>query len=209
MIDTLPPLQSNHYIYREARWVNLVLVGAITCFAFGIVALAVVSMAKVHPLLTALAFVGAATLAYFILFLRSTDNAINFVATETGLYFPERKFFKRTAETWLFVPWKNVIDYRVQLLFDETSSRGLVFELVATREEESRYFTGCRMFRQAAAQYPKGRPHTILIGYSTFLPRPRNALVSIRKLDALPRREEETQPALNLLGQEAGLLHFH
>ncbi len=207
--DTLPAHQTSCYVYREAPWVSLLLLGTLSCIAFGIAYVAVISAFKVHPLFTVIAFIGFGTLVYAISFLHSADKAINFVASSTGLYFPERKLFKRTSESWLFVPWRNVLDYRVQLLFDETSSRGLVLELVASREEETRYFVECRMFRPAGARHSSGMLNSVMVGYSTFMPRPRDVLVQLRKLDSLTRPDEEATPEMSQLSQKAQLLQFH
>ena len=189
VLDGLPEFSGEIFVYREAPWIDFMLRGAMAVFAVAILYLAIVTAFKVGMGFTLLALISAVTLFYVVAVMRSPDRAIHFICTRDGLYFPESSLFKRVAPSWLFVPWRNVQDYGVQLLLDETSSRGLVLSLRVAREEEHTYFAGHKVFRiTAPLQFESIR--SILIGYSSLVPRPRDVLVELRKFDSVSRHED-------------------
>lgn len=182
----LPGLEASAYIYRESVWIATLLRGFLAVLGLGFGTLAFYSAWKLQAEFAALSMIGAAALIYGALCLRATDNPINFICTRAGLYFPARKLFARQPESWLLVPWQNVLEYRVQLLFDETSSLGIVLALLATRAEEATYFAGRNVF-SLPASHAQSRPRCIMAGFATFLPRPHAVLAQLRQLDAVHR----------------------
>ena len=193
VFDVLPALPDGHFVYREAPWIDFFLRGALAVFAVVILYLAAFSAFKVSPGFTVLALIGAATLFYIVVVMRSPDGATHFICTHAGLYFPESRLFNRSAPSWLFVPWNNVQDYAVQLLLDETSSRGLVLTLRVSRAEERAYFAGHKVFR-ISPPHPDDAVRSILVGYSSLVPRPRDVLVQLRTYDSLQRHDEVDAP---------------
>lgn len=179
-----------HFVYREARWVDNLLRGVLVLFGFGLVALAGLAAARSPTLFSALCLLGAGTLIYGATCLRRTDDSTLLVATPAGLYFPECRLFGRRPGTWLFVPWRNVLDYRAQLMLDETSRQGLVLSLRADRDENLRFFAGLGVFSPLAHASARA-PCDVLIGYSTFLPGPHAVVARLREFELSGRAGTE------------------
>jgi hypothetical protein len=101
-----------------------------------------------------------------------------FICSHAGLYFPECRVFGRRSGAWLFVPWHNVQDYRVQPLLDETSCAGIVMSLHTAVNEQSRFLLARSLYRKASGT-------SMTVGFTTLWPRPQDVLVQMRRYDAL------------------------
>lgn len=185
-LSALPVMTGKYFAYREASWVSWGIRLILVTFAAGLVYLVMYSSAEIHVLASLACLFGAASLLLAAYAMPGSDTSALFVCGPEGIYFPERKFFSQFPASWLLVPWRNILDYRVQLLLDETSSRGVVIALFATSEEERIYFASHKVYGVANS----GRSddlRVIQVGYTTFLPRPTNVLAELRRLDTLQR----------------------
>lgn len=186
----LPELAEPHFVYREARWVDYGLRGLFVLMGVGLLYLAVIMLSKNgFTWLMAACLLAAVTFIVGAIQLRRTDDSICFIVTRAGLFFPENKLFARRSGLWLFVPWRNVLEYHVQLLFDETSTRGIAMAVVANSSEEKWFFSGRRIYGAAVQRSPV-QSRTILVGFSTFLPRPEDVLLKLRTYDGLQRADD-------------------
>lgn len=174
-------LAGTHFIYREAPWIEALIRAVLAACGVLLIVLAWRSAAQA-PLAFASLFVGGAgTMIYGAIYLHSR-HSLNFVCTGDGLFFPERRGLAGPPRLWLFVPWKNVLEYRVQRMLDETSSRGVMLAIHATAYEEATFFAGHQIFRFSALRPPHAT--AVRVGFSTFLPRPETVVAQLRRFEA-------------------------
>lgn len=189
ILATLPDHPGSHFIYREARWVDLAVRSFVAALGIGLAVAATVSLGKAPLAFPLLFLAGAAMLLFGAFFLR-TAGATLFVCSPAGLYFPAMTLFARHPECWLLVPWQNVLDYRVQRLLDETSSLGVVLTVAASPDEEA-VFLAQRSVLTVPPVIVRRAERLASLGYATFLPRPDAVIVELRRYDARSRRVDE------------------
>lgn len=171
------------YSYRESPWVTLLL-RAVLAASGGLSAHFLLRSALAGPLMPTAALALTALAISFLALTICRDGPPHFIRTPSGVYFPETKNLWRQPGRWLLVPWNNVIDYRIQPMLDETSSQGVMLAIRATPDEERRYFSGHRLFKLSAL-LNRHRDDTVLVGYTTFLPRPDEVLYQLRRFEAM------------------------
>lgn len=200
VLAQLPSPLGPHFVYREARWIAAA--GRLLSVAVGLAlaAAAMVSAGQAPWLFTLLFVLGAATLVLGPFYLR-TAGATHFVATPQGLFFPEAGRFLGRGDRWLLVPWRNVLDYRVRRLLDETSRQGVVLELAATGDEAARFLDhrSVSVFSGAAGGRRDGP--RVEVGYSTFLPSPEDVVAELRRHDGAAWRGEVSARPVELSGR--------
>lgn len=175
-------LAKPHFIYREAPWIEALLRAGLVASGVLLVVLAWRSATTAPLAFTSLFVVGAGTMIYGAIYLRSRHSP-NFICTADGLYFPDRQHFSRSPRLWLFVPWKNVVEYRVRRMLDETSSRGLMLAIRATADEERAFFRASDLHRLSALHRAPA-DQLVLVGFSTFLPRPETVREALQRFEA-------------------------
>jgi hypothetical protein len=174
-------LAGEQFVYREAPWIEALIRASLAGCGVLLVVVAWRAGATLPLAFATLSAVGAGTMIYGAIYLH-TRRALNFICTTDGLYFPERRPLTRAPRLWLFVPWKNVLDYRVQRMFDETSSRGVMLAIDANTDETQAFLTDHRVFNLSALRHPAtGR--AVLIGYSTFMPGPQSVVAQLRRFE--------------------------
>lgn len=184
----LPEIGEECFVYRETWWVHCLFAAMLGLIGTGLVVLAFSPMVAGAILSGLACLVGVAIIVYAVVYLRHARKSANFICAHAGLFFPESKKFLCPGAAWLFVPWENILDYRVQLLFDETSSRGLVLTITVERDEQVRFFAGQCLFNLAGQEKSPTR-RNIQVGYATFLPQPGQVLAKLRSYDGLMRPE--------------------
>lgn len=189
------------FVYRETWWIQWLFATVLALIGFGLIISAFSSVIAGIVLSGLICMIGMAVVAYAGIYLRQAGKSVNFICARDGIFFPENKKLLRRGEAWLFVPWQNILDYRVQLLFDETSSRGLVLTIAVNHDEQARFFAkGCLFNLPAQGQKPVRR--NIQVGYATFLPQPNYVLAMMRSYDSLIRpkmRDGLSAPATPML----------
>lgn len=186
-IDALPgpATAETTYVYREAPWIALPIRVALAAIGLGLAFLAVRGFLN-EPLAFDALFAAGSGLLVFGAIYRHAKDPINFICGRDGLYFPELSRVSRRPGRWLFVPWKNILDYRVQRMLDETSSLGIVLVILANRDEETVFLRGHRIFNLAALR-DRHAAHAVRIGFSTFRPSPQEILRQLQTYEAMPK----------------------
>lgn len=173
------------FVYRESPWIALPIGAALAAIGFGLAFLAVRAFLN-EPLAFSSLFAAGAGLLVFGAIYQHAKDSINFICGRDGLYFPELNRFSRRPGRWLFVPWKNILDYRVQRMLDETSSQGIVLVILANRDEEKAFLCGHRIFNLSALR-DRHAGHAVRIGFSTFRPSPQEILRQLQTYEAMPK----------------------
>lgn len=193
-LDALPDslMAETSFVFRESPWIALPIRAALVMTGAGLGFLAVRAFLNA-PLALHSLFAAAAGLLVFAAIFQQTKDSINFICDHDGLYFPELNRFSRRSSRWLFVPWQNILEYRVQRMLDETSSLGVVLVILANRDEESAFLSGCQIFNLSALRDRHAR-HAVRVGFSTFRPSPQEVLFQLQSYEVMPGvadRQEE------------------
>lgn len=167
------------------------ILAALAALGVGLEFLAVRATLNAPLALNSLFAAGAGLLVFGAIYQHSKD-AINFVCSRDGLYFPELNHFSRRPGRWLFVPWKNVVEYRVQRMLDETSSLGIVLVVLASRDEEKDFLCGHRIFNLSALSDHHARD-AVRIGFSAFRPGPQEVLRQLQTYEAMPGSVDQAE----------------
>lgn len=142
---------------------------------------------------TLLPYVAAIGMILLAIRPRHADQATLFVCDAMGLYFPARNRAHGQPSSWLFIPWTNVVDYRLQPMLDETSGPGLALSLIVSGEEEQAFFSRHRLFR-LGERHPDPSLRTIVVGFPAFLPRPTDVLPQLRRFERTHWQELAFEP---------------
>ena len=189
MLDRHPGLTEKHFVYREAPWIDGLLVGVLVIAVNLLGLIAVQSLSAEKHLLGALFTVGAGLMLYGALNLY-TNRAAKFICSAAGIYFPAHQRFSRTDHRWLFVPWENIQEYRVQRMLDETSSHGLILSIRDTSKENRQFLRHRRTFSLNVLN-PAPTEDCLQVCFSSVSPHPVKVLTQLRKYD--PVRRVQTQ----------------
>jgi len=201
ILGARPVFGDDHFAYRTPRWVDVTYRGLFVSIA-GLLAYLALSLNGIPSMLTALLWLASGSLILIALRPRSEAASIYFVCDHEGIYFPSSRaqsvVAPRTDIPWLYVPWRNISDIRIQLLLDETANtKGVVFAVVASAAEEREFLTRHRVRLDRGAP-ESGFGKKYFVGFSNFFHRHKDVISNIERF-------QTTAPAARVQPSEAML----
>lgn len=169
-----PIFADDHFIFSMPSWLETFYFGFALLLA-GFLAYLALTLDSISAPLTIALWLASGILGLFSLYRRSKKLPPHFACDHQGLYFPTYKapltISSRKEDQWLYIPWHNISDIKVHLLFDESATtKGVVFSVVAT-ELERREFLGRHAILHASRASESNASKTFLVGFSSLFHR--------------------------------------
>jgi hypothetical protein len=184
-LTEIPALADDYYVHRTPKWLMMFIRLAL---GVGGVVLAVLSYRDWSHMPLGFRGLVCILVPAFLLFALRSTRTTKFVADTRGVFFPCNELLvttigRKNPNTWLFVPWGNIMNIRVgtSIDYEGDKSKCVAFDVKVSSQEKAAFFqhVGAPTDREQSVN------GFLSVAYSDNPPAPRKAVAILLQLRQL------------------------